>query len=76
MVSLTQSVPPPVRPLRAGRIRAIARHILGICDSIGLALKSAQEYERLRLLSDQQLAEQGLSRQTLPHQVFARYLRS
>lgn len=76
MVSSTQSGSLSARPLGTGRIRAIACHILGICESIGLALKSAHEYERLSLLSDRHLAEQGLSRQTLPHQVFARYLRS
>jgi hypothetical protein len=76
MVSTTQVVDPPVRQPGSGRIRAIVGNILDVFDSVGLALKTAHEYERLRLLSNRQLAEQGLSRQTLPHQVFAAYLRS
>jgi hypothetical protein len=75
MVSTTQAVHPPVRHPGSGRIRAIARHILAVFDSAGLVLKAAHEYERLSLLPDRHLAEQGLSRQTLPQQVFAAYLR-
>ncbi|MBL8658407.1 MAG: hypothetical protein JNM75_01485 [Rhodospirillales bacterium] len=43
-------------------------------DSVGRIRKAAEEYQRLSLLSDEQLAARGLSRETLPQQAFRDYL--
>lgn len=74
MVSKAQTVHPPVRHLRSGRIRAIGGNIMGFFDSVGRIRKAAEEYQRLSLLSDEQLAARGLSRGTLPQQAFRDYL--
>ena len=74
MVSASGTLDPRCRPTVSSRLSAIARGVANRLAAFDRAVRAADEYERLSRLSDGQLSARGLSRQTLPHHVFAKHM--